>query len=79
MLKLYFTHCVIMVIKNKYPLYNYIMDRMHVILNGEPLEGVDCFKYLGLQVAADGGCEGDVVHRMNEGYRANWGIEKSHE
>ena len=23
-------------------------DRMHVILNGEPLEEVDCFKYLGV-------------------------------
>ena len=44
-------------------------DRMHVILNGEPLEEVDGFKYLGSQVAADGGCERDVVHRMNEGYR----------
>ena len=44
--------------------------RMHVILNGEPLEEVDCFKYLGSQVAADGGCERDVVHRMNEGYTA---------
>ena len=22
-------------------------DRMHVILNGDPLEEVDCFKYLG--------------------------------
>ena len=43
-------------------------DRMHVILNGEPLQEVDCFKYLGSQVAADGGCERDVVHRMNEGY-----------
>ena len=41
-------------------------DRMHVILNGEPLDQVDCFKYLGSQVAADGGCERDVVHRMNE-------------
>ena len=51
-------------------------DRMHVILNGEPLEEVDCFKYLGSQVAADGGCERDVVHRMNEGYRA-WGALKS--
>ena len=51
-------------------------DRMHVILNGEPLEKVDCFKYLGLQVAADGGCERDVVHRMNEGYRA-WLARKS--
>ena len=42
-------------------------DRMHVILNDEPLVEVDCVKYLGSQVAADGGCERDVVHRMNEG------------
>ena len=49
---------------------------MHVILNGEPLEEVDCLKYLGSQVAADGGCVTDVVHRMNEGYRA-WGDLKS--
>ena len=41
---------------------------MHERLNGEPLEEVNCFKYLGSQVAADGGCERDVVHRMNEGY-----------
>ena len=27
-------------------------------------------------MAADGGCEKDVVHRMNEGYRA-WGALKS--
>ena len=47
-----------------------------MILNGEPLEEVDCFKYLGSQLAADGGCERDVVHRMNEGYRA-WGELKS--
>ena len=46
--------------------------RMHVILNGELLEEVDCSKYLGSQVAANGGCEKDVVHRMNEGYR-EWG------
>ena len=37
---------------------------IHVILNDEPLEEVDCFKYLGWQVAADGGCEKDVVHRI---------------
>ena len=37
---------------------------------------MDCFKYLGLQVAAKGGCERDVVHRMNEGNRA-WGALKS--
>ena len=28
------------------------------------------------QVAADGGCERDAVHRMNEGYEA-WGTLKS--
>ena len=49
---------------------------MGVILNGEPLEEEDCVKYLGSQVAADGGCEMGVVHRMNEGYRA-WGALKS--
>ena len=27
-------------------------------------------------MAADGGCETDVIHRMNEGYRA-WGALKS--
>ena len=37
---------------------------------------MDCFKSLGSQVAADGGCERDVVHRLNEGYRA-WGALKS--
>ena len=49
---------------------------MHVILNGEPLDEVDCFKYLESQVAADGGCERDVAHRMKDGYRA-WGALKS--
>ena len=37
-------------------------DRIHVTLNGEPLEEVDCYKYLGSQVAADVGCERDVIH-----------------
>ena len=48
-------------------------DRMHVILNGEPFEEVDWFKYMGSQVVVDGGCERDMVHRMNEWYKA-WGI-----
>ena len=51
-------------------------DRMHVTLNGEPLEEVDCFKYLGSEVAADGGCERNVVQRMNEEYRASGSAEK---
>ena len=50
--------------------------QMQVILNGEPLDEVDCFKYLKSQVAADGGYGRDVIHRMNEGYRA-WGALKS--
>ena len=50
--------------------------RIHAILNGEPLEEVDYIKYLGPLVAADGGCESDAVHRMNEIYRA-WGALKS--
>ena len=41
-------------------------DRMHVIPNGEPIDEVDCFKYLMSQVAADGGCEKNVVHVQNE-------------
>ena len=36
----------------------------------EPLEEVDSFKYLGSQVAADEGCERDVLHRMNDGNKA---------
>ena len=29
-----------------------------------------------MKLAADGGCERDVVHRINEGYRA-WGALKN--
>ena len=49
---------------------------MHVILNGEPLKEVDCFKYLRSQVSADGESENDVVDRVNEEYR-EWGALKS--
>ena len=42
---------------------------MHAILNGGPLEEVDCFKYLGSRVAADGGCERDVGYRAWVGER----------
>ena len=47
-----------------------------LLLKGEPLEEVDCLKCRGTQVAADGGCEMDVIHRMNEGYIA-WGALES--
>ena len=39
---------------------------VNVRLNGEPLEEVEYFKYLGSQVAANGGCETEAAHRMNE-------------
>ena len=48
---------------------------MHVILNSKPLVEMDCFKCLGSKVAADRGCERDVVHRMNGSYRV-WGALK---
>ena len=41
--------------------------RLNVILNGEALVGVDQFKYLGSVIAANGGVEVDVCHRLNEG------------
>ena len=40
---------------------------LNVTLNGEVLEEVDQFKYLGSVVAANGGVEADVRHRVNEG------------
>ena len=32
------------------------------------VDEVVCFMYLESQVAADGGCEMDVMHRMNEAW-----------
>ena len=46
---------------------------MHVRLNGEVIEELDCFKYLASQVVADGECDKNVVHIndiMNDGYKA---------
>ena len=50
--------------------------RIYVRLNGEPLKEVDCLKYLGSQVVADEECERDMLHRMNEEFRA-WNALKS--
>ena len=41
--------------------------RLNVMLNGEVLEEVEQFKYLGSVIAANGGVEADVHHRVNEG------------
>ena len=36
------------------------------MLNGEALEEVDQFNYLGPVIAANDGVEADVCHRVNE-------------
>ena len=43
---------------------------MDVRLDRKLFDEVYCFKYLGSQVAADGGCEMEVVCRMNEGFKS---------
>ena len=40
---------------------------LNAMLNGEALEEVDQFKYLGSVIAANGGVEADVHHGVNEG------------
>ena len=41
--------------------------RLNIVLNGVAFEKVDQFKYLGSVIAANGGVEADVHHRVNEG------------
>ena len=41
--------------------------RLNAMLNGEALGEVNQFKYLGSVIAANGGVEADVRHRVNEG------------
>ena len=40
--------------------------RLNVILNGEALEEVDQFKYLGSVIATNGGVEADRHHKVND-------------
>ena len=46
---------------------NELGARLNVSLDGEALEEVDQFKYLGSVIAANGGVEADVSHRVSEG------------
>ena len=39
----------------------------NVVLKGQVLEEVNMFKYLGSNLSANGSCENEVVHRLNEG------------
>ena len=43
--------------------------RLNVMLNG------DEFKYLGSVIAANGGVEADVRHRVNEGCKVLWALK----
>ena len=45
--------------------------RMHAILNRQPLEEVDYFKYLGSQVAAEGECEREAARQYAK-VRKEW-------
>ena len=49
--------------------------RLNVILNGEALEEVNQFKYLGFVIAANGRIDADVQNRVNEGCKV-WGTLK---
>ena len=40
--------------------------RLNVMLNGEAFEEVDQFKHLGSVIAASGGVEADMDHKVNE-------------
>ena len=51
------------------------VGKSRVMLNGEALEGVDQFKYLGSVIAANGGVEADVHHRVNEGCKVLGALE----
>ncbi len=50
--------------------------RMNAALNGELLEEVQCFKYLGSHVAVDGGIEGEVKFGMNEVGNVSGGMKR---
>ena len=49
---------------------------LDIRLNGEQLEKVDCFKYLGSTVASDGKIEAEVKVRVNEAGKVLGGMRK---
>jgi hypothetical protein len=50
-------------------------DRLNVRLNGERLEDVQSFKYLGSHIAVKGGVEEEVRHRVNEASKCLGGLK----
>ena len=51
--------------------------RLNVMLNGEALEEVEEFKHLGSVIAANGGVEADVRHRVSKVLGALKGLMKN--
>ena len=49
---------------------------MNVMLNGERLEEVDCFRYLGSKVSVDGSVEVEVKSRINEAGKVLGGMKR---
>jgi Reverse transcriptase (RNA-dependent DNA polymerase). len=50
--------------------------RTNVVLNGTMLEEVDCFKYLGSHVTAEGAVDAEVSHRVKEAAKVMGGLKK---
>ncbi len=46
-----------------------------IVMNRKLLEEVECFKYLGMHVAVDGGIDVEVKFRINEMEKV-WGVMK---
>jgi len=55
---------------------NGVVGTLDIRLNGEVLEEVESFRYLGSDVAANGGLEYEVKHRVNEGCKALGALRK---
>ena len=51
-------------------------SRLNVTLEGEQLEEVDCFKYLGSSISVDGKIEGEVKARVNEVAKVQGGLKE---
>ena len=51
-------------------------ERLDFNLNGEMLEEVDCFEYLGSIVSKNGGVVEDVIGKVNEGAKVSGAMSR---
>lgn len=45
-------------------------------MNEELLEEVNCFRYLEMNVVADGGVKNELTHKMGERLKVLWALKK---